>query len=140
MSLRRRSQPWISFVFRRDDTSQTLHGRDGVDGSRDDLTGARALRLVAQPAFQQLGVGEDHPELIIQSMEQPREIGLGRIHRSWECSSCASARHAPLRRRSFHSTLGTCVLPGSRQSVSAKMRTDPPAVRTYSTFPPASQL
>jgi hypothetical protein len=29
---------------------------------------------------------------------------------------------------------------GSRQSVSTKMRTDPPAVRTYSIFPLDSQL
>ena len=34
--------------------------------------------------------------------------------------------------------VGMC--PGSRQSMSTKMRTDPPAVRTYSTLPPAIQL
>jgi hypothetical protein len=31
-------------------------------------------------------------------------------------------------------------VPGSRQSVSAKIRIDPPAVRVYSTFPAEIQL
>ena len=102
MSSRRRTQPWVAFVFRRHDSPQTLHGRDRIDRPRDDLTGSGSLGLVGEAAFQQLSVGENDAELIVQSMEQSGEIRLGRgIHRSRRSRRRRRLRH---RGEADHST------------------------------------
>jgi hypothetical protein len=90
--------------------------------------------------FQQLGVGEDHAELIVQPVEQrsdlhPFERGIR--------SSLPRFRHAE-QRVDAHAAgvelVKRCVPSGCRQSVSTKIRMLPPAVRTYSTLPAAIQL
>lgn len=83
---------------------------------------ARAPGFVAGARFEQFRVRQDNPELVVQLM---KEIAQVTVHtwRPLELPSAARAGRA-----------------GSRQSVSAKMRIDPPAVRTYSTFPAEIQL
>ena len=56
---------------------------------------ARALLgLVGQPAFEQLGIGEDDAELIVQPVEQTRQIRLG----SGSHTRSADRAHALVRR------------------------------------------
>jgi len=57
-------------------TAEVLNGIDGFEDGFDDLVGASLQRLVGQATFEQLGVGENNPQLIVQPMEQPRPIGL----------------------------------------------------------------
>lgn len=92
--------------------------RHRVQHTEHDLSGTRATRLVARLSLDQLGVRENDPELIVQAVEQQAEI-LGH----------EAVLHAIPAARA-----------GSRQSVSTKIRIEPPAVRTYSTLPPAIQL
>src|SRR6185436_9725923 len=107
------------------------------------LRGARAVHVVGHFRFEQLRMRENDPELIVQAMEQRSEFGRF-IHRvSCEQLLDAETRHqACFRPSACHtaSTTGRSLRCGSRQSVSTKMRTDPPAVRTYSIFPLDSQL
>ena len=46
-----------------------VHGGDRFERARDHLGRAGAMRFVGQPAFEQLGVREDHAELIVQSVK-----------------------------------------------------------------------
>ena len=103
-----------------------------VEHAGDDLRGARARHLVRRLRFEQLGVGEDDPELVVQAMEQQPQVA-----RVFACRAgaivCGRHHEASLR-------VSSRPRPGSRQSVSTKMRTEPPAVRMYSTLPLAIQL
>ena len=111
------------------------------------LGGARPMNIIGRLFFQELGVRENDPELIVQTMEEDSQ-DLGLIgHVDWLCSP--EAAPAPRRRQAglrssagcqTASTAGRSALCGSRQSVSTKMRTEPPAVRTYSILPEESQL
>ena len=49
-------------------------GRHRVEDARDDLRRAGAARVVGELRFEQLGVGENDPELIVQSMKEETEI------------------------------------------------------------------
>jgi len=79
---------------------QMLNGVDGFEDALDDLTGARLLRLVSETAFEQLGVGEDDPELIVQPVKEPRPLRLGQTHKTPSATSSAArssgARTKPL--------------------------------------------
>jgi len=120
--------------------AQFPHRAHGRQRARDDLCGARALGAVVSLGLEQLGVCEHHAKLIVQPVEERLQIwvrGLsatsvgGRPRRAHACDptavldSCSSERVVDI---------------ASRQSVSAKIRIEPPAVRTYSTFPAAIQL
>jgi len=106
-------------------------GRHRFEDAADDLRGASASHLVVRFRFEQLGIREDDAELIVQSMEEESQIA--RLLRR--------CRGRPPIRRGHHdaSLVRSLWRRGSRHSVSTKMRTDPPAVRTYSTFPLAIQ-
>src|SRR5215475_2170812 len=82
-----------------DFATEVLNGVDGFEDALDDLTGARFLRLVSQTAFEQFGVGQNNPELIVQPVKQPGPIGLGQAHNSASATSTtrsSGARTQPL--------------------------------------------
>ena len=89
-------------------------------------------------------MGEDDPELIVQTVKEDAQFRRF-VHRSPRQQFLYTRRprnHAWFRPSGCHivCTAGRSALFGSRHSVSTKMRTDPPAVRTYSIFPLDSQL
>ena len=89
----------------------------------------------------EFGVRQASPRLIVQSMDQARQ-------RVWWTSATVSSGTYWRSGAQHHSGLFLYdprhrqrpVSEGSRQSVSTKIRTEPPAVRTYSTFPVVIQL
>src|SRR5688572_9671237 len=107
-------------------------GRHGVEDARDDLRGAGAPHFIGGLGLEQFGVRQDDSELVVEAMEQQTEVvrvvagGAGSVF---------GGRHHEASLR-----VSSPVRPGSRQSVSTKIRTEPPAVRTYSTLPLAIQL
>ena len=113
-----------------------------VEGRRDDLRRPRALRVVRRRQLQELGVGQDDPQLIVQTVEQNAELGaLRRRARPVVCRQ-RGYTHACVPADGALSLSEDCELAdaGSRHNVSAKIRIEPPAVRTYSTFPAEIQL
>ena len=98
------------------------------------------MAVVGSFHLEQFRMGQDDPQLVVQLMEQPAHLGTGFERR----------RHGVGQvRRYVHTRPAVCVASAartrvdaaaSRHSVSAKIRIDPPAVRTYSTFPAAIQL
>jgi len=113
-----------------------------VCGSR----GGELPAPLALAAFgQQLGMREDDAELIVQAVEEETQFRrfVHRAPRQQLLNTVRTPRHhAWLRPSACHivCTAGRSLLLGSRQSVSTKMRTEPPAVRTYSILPLESQL
>jgi hypothetical protein len=99
-----------------------------------------AIRSVGSLGFQQLGVGEDDTELVVQAMKErlkllpQRFVGLGAGDPRREAH--AGEPGAVLTSDSSERACGAA----SRHKVSAKIRMDPPAVLTYSTFPAEIQL
>jgi len=87
---------------------------------------------------------EDDAELVVQAVKE--ELQLWRLVHDFSGLQLLDAErtriHAQLRPSACHiaCTAGRSALFGSRHSVSTKMRTEPPAVRTYSIFPLDSQL
>jgi hypothetical protein len=113
----------------------------GGKGSRDDLGCAIAVYSVGSLGFQQLGVREHNAELIVQAVKQRlelwlllRPVGLTAVGRRRQAHACEPG--AVLASDSSDRGAGAA----SRHSVSAKIRMDPPAVRTYSTLPAEIQL
>jgi hypothetical protein len=119
-------------------------GAHGFERARHDLRGARAMKVVGRLRLEQLGVRQDDAQLVVQAVEEEAQIGTNghgspRLplfddepvgHQAgFRCSVCHASGAA-----------GRSLRCGSRQSVSTKMRTEPPAVRTYSIFPDESQL
>jgi len=115
--------------------------------AQHNLRGARPMCVIGRLLLKELGVRQDDPELIVQTMkEDSQDLGLighvstgsvrprqpRRYERQAGLRSSAGCQTA--------STAGRSALCGSRQSVSTKMRTEPPAVRTYSILPEESQL
>jgi len=111
-----------------------------IEHARHDLFSPPATEVVSDFGFEQFRVRQDDTQLIIQSMKQERKIrrcqrGINRcavrprrlIH-AW----CPAVLSFPDSKR--------VDIPGSRHSVSAKIRIEPPAVRTYLTFRAAIQL
>ena len=101
------------------------------------------MRHVRRLRLEQLGMREHDAELVIQLVKQQAELWI----RHW------SVHLGVIRakQRYVHAVcpvVAACVALvapagralASRHSVSAKMRIDPPAVRTYSTFPAEIQL
>jgi hypothetical protein len=82
----------LRFRRKRDVTANTSCGRDGIDGTRHNVSCAVGTIDATQFIFQQLRVGQNNPELVVQLMEQPREIRRARLgkpvsgsthHRKW---------------------------------------------------------
>jgi hypothetical protein len=112
-----------------------MSGRvDRIEGACHDLAGAEPVRTVGEAIFEQLSVREDDAELVVQLMKELGHIEGGR---RGGFGAIVGDHQAPLGRRAGQEdSCGS----GARQSVSAKILTDPPAVRTYCTFPSAIQL
>jgi hypothetical protein len=113
----------------------------GGEGTRNDLGRPIAIHGVGSLGLQQFGVREDDPELVIQAVKQrlkvvspPRVVGLMAGGRRRLAHACEPG--AVLASDSSERAAGAA----SRHSVSAKIRMDPPAVRTYSTLPAEIQL
>ena len=113
----------------------------GGQGARDDLGRSIAIHRVGGLRFQQFGVRENDPELVVQAVKQclkivslPRVVGLRAGGRRRLAHACEPG--AVLASDSSERVAGAA----SRHSVSAKIRMDPPAVRTYSTLPAEIQL
>ncbi len=54
--------------------SNFARGRHRVEDARHDLRGARAARVVDELRFEQLGIGENDAELIVQAVKEKAEI------------------------------------------------------------------
>ena len=115
------------------------NGAQGGQRAGDDLSRPITIHNVGGLRLHQLGVGEYDTELIVQAMKQRlkilsvRFVGSGADDRR-EAHACEPG--AVLASDSSERADGAA----SRHSVSAKMRMDPPAVRTYSTLPAEIQL
>ena len=114
----------------------------GSKGARNDLGRPIAVHGIGSFGFQQLGVREHDPELIVQAMKErlklmplQRIVGLLAVGRRRQAHACEPGA-VLLASESSERDAGDA----SRHSVSAKMRMDPPAVRTYSTLPAEIQL
>ncbi len=75
-----------------DEATQLLHGRDGIERAPDNLPGPGSLGLIREPGFEQLGVGENHAQLVVEPMEDLRQVWRG-IHRRLRRPLCGIRRH-----------------------------------------------
>ena len=100
------------------------------------------MHVVLRLDLEQLCVREDDPELVVQTMDQDTELRRERYRAGPNVCWQRGSAHACVPAVGALSLSEDCVLAaaGSRHSVSAKMRIDPPAVRTYSTLPAEIQL
>jgi hypothetical protein len=102
------------------------------------------MRHVGSLCFEQLRMRQHNAELVIQLVKQQTEL--------WIRERSIHSGRVPVLRGGAQAvcpvvvaccTLGVLVLGrafASRHNESAKMRIEPPAVRTYSTFPAEIQL
>ena len=51
-----------------------LSGIDGLEGTGNDLFGADPQRIVGQPMLEQLGIGQDDAQLVVEAVEQPNHF------------------------------------------------------------------
>ena len=107
--------------------AQLARYRHRLQRGVDHLGRARLLRRVLRLGLEQLGVRENHAELVIEFVQQLFRAGG---HHSHDDDSYAAA----------FGLVGCFVPSGSRHNVSTKMRMLPPAVRRYSTLLAAIQL
>lgn len=77
---------------RTDQAPEILDRRNGVERAEHDLTRPGLLGLVDQPGFEQLGVGEDHAELIVEPVKDLREVRRRVRRRVW-CAGSRIRRH-----------------------------------------------
>jgi hypothetical protein len=113
----------------------------GGKGARDSLGRPIAIDGIGSLGFQQLGVRKHNSKLIVQAVEERLElplllrlVGLTAVGRRSQGQTCEPG--AVLASDSSERGVGAA----SRHNVSAKIRMDPPAVRTYSTLPAEIQL
>jgi hypothetical protein len=118
------------------------HGAHGGQSAREELACPIAIPFVGGLRFQQLGMGQDDAELVVQAVKQRlkclavlRFVGPGAGDRRRQAHACEPG--AVLVESDSSERAGAAA---SRHSVSAKIRMDPPAVRTYSTLPAEIQL
>src|SRR5207249_5268773 len=117
-------------------TAKLFGGAHCFERARHDLRGACAVGVIADLRFEELGVSEDDPQLVIQAVEEETQFGCvghglrPQEHQAWLRPSVCHSVWPASRSVSF----------GWRHSVSTKILTDPPAVRTYSILPLESQL
>ena len=114
----------------------------GLERGRHDLRRTSLAGAIRRLDLEQFRVREDDAQLIVQTMEQHTKLRGQRSRASpvvcWERRSA----HAWVPAVGVLSLSEDCELAvaGSRHNVSAKIRIDPPAVRTYSTLPAEIQL
>ena len=52
-----------------------LGSADSIDCAGDDLARTRTMTLIVELGLQQLGVGEDDAELVVQAVKQGTDLG-----------------------------------------------------------------
>jgi hypothetical protein len=116
-------------------------GAHGVEDASDQLFRTCTFGVVEFPAGQQFGVCQHDAQLIIEPVKEEPEVGLDLpvftftdLHEGRETHAPGPAGIAGPDDIDRDDSLG------SRHSESTKMRIEPPAVRTYSTFPLEIQL
>jgi hypothetical protein len=120
-------------TLRRGPVSDFPRSCHGFEDARHDLRRTCPGILVSHFGFEKLGVRENDPELVVEAMKQEAEVWR-LVHGRPRTSRIGGRAH------DISLLVSSCVRLGSRQSVSTKMRTEPPAVRTYSTLLLAIQL
>ena len=76
------------------DLTELANGVDGLERARDDLPGAQLVRLVDESVFQKLRVGQDDAELVVEPVEEKREINIVGYHSSSLTKRlCGPGRH-----------------------------------------------
>lgn len=121
-------------------TPELADGAHRVEHARHDLGGTPAARRVCGTNLEQLRVGQNHAELVAEPVIQRSEL-RGLADRLAQCGGDGGPVHAASRELSSASAWsGRAGASGARHKLSSKMRTAPPAVRTYSTLPAAIQL
>lgn len=56
--------------------SEALSSANGFKRSADHQAGSDLVGIVAEPVLEEFGVGENHPELVIQAVEKSRDLRL----------------------------------------------------------------
>ena len=114
----------------------------GLERCRDNLRSSSPMHVIGRLDLEQFRVGEDDPQLIVQTMDQHTKLRGQRSRAGPDVCWERRSAHACVPAVGALSLSEDCELAaaGSRHSVSAKMRIDPPAVRTYSTLPAEIQL
>jgi hypothetical protein len=117
------------------------HSAHRGECARDDLSRAIAIRIVSGFGFEQLGMRENNAELVVQAMKERLKVlavlrFVGPWTGDWRRQAHAGEPGAVLDSESSERAGAAA----SRHRVSAKIRMDPPAVRTYSTLPAEIQL
>jgi hypothetical protein len=130
--------------WRTREASNLRCGPDRLERARHNLSGARAIHVIGGLGLEQLRVREDDPKLVVETVEEETHFGrfFHRSPRQEFLNTERSLHQAWFRPSACHieGIAGRFVLFASRQSVSTKIRTDPPAVLTYSILPLESQL
>jgi hypothetical protein len=57
--------------------SETLRSANCFESATDHQTGSDLVGVVTEAVLEQLGIGEDDAELVVQPVEEPRDLGLG---------------------------------------------------------------
>jgi hypothetical protein len=70
-------------ALKADGSAKILDRRYGFERTDHDLTGPGTLCLVGKPSLEQLGVGKDNAELVVEAMEYLRQISRGICGRLW---------------------------------------------------------
>ena len=114
-----------------------LTGANRIQRAHDHLTSPRTVRVFRKAVLKQLSVGQNDPELIVQEVKEFCQVTVG--------NSClrVQAGHGGVQavlRRFWSSFEAARSALASRHNVSVKIRTEPPAVLMYSTFPLEIQL
>jgi hypothetical protein len=137
---------WQSLLrlHRTDEASNLRSSPHCLERAGHDLGRARAAHLIAGLGLEELGMREDDPELVVEAVEERTQFRrfFHRSPRQERLDAKRSLHQAWFRPSACHvdGNAGRFVLFASRQSVSTKIRTDPPAVLTYSILPLESQL
>ena len=125
---------------------QVSCGGHRIESAGNHLGSPGAVCVIRRFGLQQLGVGKNDPELVVQPVKHLTQVGLRLRERRQGIRHLRSDGHAGV---THVFRVATTWLPfaelstgtaGDRHRESAKMRMEPPAVRTYSTFPAEIQL
>lgn len=85
-------------------------------------------------------MSENDPKLVVQLVEQMARLRWDIRHCDASIPQISTGNHACLTEPAASAETDLAEAAASRHSVSAKIRIEPPAVRTYSTLPAAIQL
>ena len=63
-----------------DEAAEILNGRDRFKRTGDHLASASSLGFLGQLGLEQLGVGEDDPQLVVEPVEDTRKFRARNVH------------------------------------------------------------